>query len=153
TRSTSFWLTSWCLPRTPTAPRLLMPRTWPPLTPVITEATSAPDIASASATACLIDSTVESRLTMTPLRRPRDELAPTPTTSRVPRGDHSAMTQQPWVVPMSTPAMTCRPFALGMISPSLHSGRPEDDLATEAQIDGDRRFAGRCRLREDALQA
>jgi hypothetical protein len=89
-------------------PRLLIPRMWPPATPAITEVISTPAISSASPTACLIDSTVESMLTTTPLRRPREGLTPTPMMSRLPTGDQSAMTQQILVVPTSSPAMTCR---------------------------------------------
>ena len=122
-----------------------MPRTWPPPTPAITDATSTPAIASASPTACLIASTVESMLTTTPLRRPREALAPTPTMSRSPLGDHSAMTQQILVVPTSSPAMICRPFALGMVSPSLRCRVSEHDLVAEAQIDGRSASRPACR--------
>jgi len=54
----------------------------------------------------LMDSTVESMFTTTPLRSPRDGLTPTPMMSRLPTGDQSAMTQQILVVPTSSPAMT-----------------------------------------------
>ncbi len=64
-------------------------------------------------------STVESMLTTTPLRKPRDGLVPTPTMSRVPMDDHSAMTQQILVVPTSSPVMSCLPRDLPMPPPYL----------------------------------
>ena len=73
-----------------------------------------PAICSASATACLMASTVESMLTTTPLRSPRDGLTPMPTMSRPPPEEASAMTQQILVVPTSSPAITCRPLPLAM---------------------------------------
>jgi len=51
----------------------------------------------------LIASTVESMLTTTPRRRPRDGAVPTPTMSRPPSGDGRAMTAQIFVVPTSSP--------------------------------------------------
>src|SRR5512142_291774 len=58
-------------PEIATTPRLFSERMWPPATPAYTAATSTPAICSASATACLIASTVESMLTTTPRRSPR----------------------------------------------------------------------------------
>ena len=121
-RSISVWLTSRCLPDTATTPRLFTPRIWPPATPAITEAISTPAISSASPTARLMDSTVESILTTTPFRRPREGFVPTPTISRFPSGDHSAMTQQILVVPTSSPAITLRPLALGIGLPHFTWG-------------------------------
>ena len=117
-RSTSAGLTSRCLPETATTPRLLTPRMCPPATPAMTLEISTPAISSASPTACLMLSTVESMLTTTPLRRPRDGLVPTPTMSTVPMDDHSAMTQQILVVPTSSPVMSCRPLDLAMAPPT-----------------------------------
>src|SRR5262245_6440590 len=148
-RSTSCWLTSRCFPDTATAPRLLTPRMWPPAMPVTTAPISALAISSASRTACLIDSTVESMLTTTPLRRPRHGLMPTPTTSSSPSGDHSAITQQDLVVPTSSPATTWRTLVLAIV-PSLAS--LEHDLIAKAQIDGAHRLAGRLELRQHALE-
>ena len=105
-RSTSKALTSRLRPETATTPRLLRPRMCPPATPAYTDATSTPAICSASATAFRIDSTVESMLTTTPLRRPRDAAAPTPTTSSPPSELTSAMIAQILVVPTSRPTIT-----------------------------------------------
>src|SRR5712692_2746867 len=149
-RSISAGLTSRCLPDTATTPRLLTPRMCPPATPAMTEATSTPAISSASPTACLMDSTVESILTTTPLRRPRDGLTPTPMMSRLPTGDHSAITQQIFVVPTSSPAITWRPLVLAM-SPLPRRGF-EHDLVAEAQVDGRHRFPDRAELGQHAQQ-
>ncbi len=89
-RSTSAALTSRSRPEIATTPRLLSERMWPPATPAYTRDTSTPAICSASATACLIASTVESMLTTTPRRRPREGAEPTPMTSRPPPGLGSA---------------------------------------------------------------
>src|SRR6266545_1696933 len=141
---------SWTCSPARSTPRLLMPRICPPATPVMTEAISTPAISSASPTACLMDSTVESMLTTTPLRRPRDGLTPTPMMSRLPTGDHSAITQQIFVVPTSSPAITWRPLALAM-SPSPRRGF-EHDLVAEAQVDGRHRFASGAELAQHAQQ-
>src|SRR5215471_12647040 len=145
-RSMSCWLTSRCLPDTATTPRLFTPRMWPPAIPTSTEAISTPAISSASPTACLIDSTVESMLTTTPLRSPRHGLTPTPTMSRLPTGDHSAITQHDLVVPTSSPAITWRALALA-IPPSLAHGF-QDDLIAEAQVDDGHGFPGGLELGE-----
>src|SRR5262245_47765777 len=147
-RSTSCWLTSRCLPETAITPRLLTPRMCPPAIPTSTDAISTPAIPSASPTACLIDSTVESMLTTTPLRRPRHGLSPTPTMSSSPAGDHSAMTQHDLVVPTSSPAITWRVLALA-IPPSLAHGF-QDDLIAEAQVDDGHGFPGGLELGEHA---
>src|SRR5258708_39207234 len=60
---------------------------------------------SASSTACLIDATVESMLTMTPFFSPRDGCVPTPMMSRLPSLPISATTAAIFVVPMSRPTM------------------------------------------------
>src|SRR5688572_10474692 len=59
---------------------------------------------SASSTACLIDATVESMLTITPFFRPREGWVPTPMISR-PSGPISPTTHAILVVPMSSPTM------------------------------------------------
>src|ERR1700730_1920409 len=150
-RSTSAWLTSRCLPETAMTPRLFTPRIWPPATPASTLAISTPAISSASPTACLTLSTVESILTTTPLRRPRDGLVPTPTMSRVPMDDHSAMTQQILVVPTSSPVMSCRPLDLPMVLLPLRGF--QHDLVAEAQVDGRHGLPRSPKLREHTPQA
>ena len=59
-------------------PRLLKPVMWPPAIPVYTDEISQPAMSSASSTAFLMDSTVASMLTTTPLRRPTDGWVPMP---------------------------------------------------------------------------
>src|SRR5207249_3647037 len=68
TRSTSASLTSRSRPVIGTTPRLFTPRMWPPAMPAKTPETSTPAICSASPTAVLIASTVDSMLTTTPRR-------------------------------------------------------------------------------------
>src|SRR5215475_3262546 len=150
-RSTSAWLTSRCLPETAMTPRLFTPRMWPPATPASTLAISTPAISSASPTACLMLSTVESMLTTTPLRNPREGLVPTPTMSSVPMEDHSAMMQQILVVPTSRPVMSCRPLPLPM-SPLPLRGF-EHDLVAEAQVDRRHGLSGSAELGKHAAQA
>jgi hypothetical protein len=110
-RSTSVDVTSRSRPETATTPRLLSERMWPPATPAYTRPTSTPAICSASATACLMASTVESMFTTTPRRRPREGALPTPTTSRAPPGLGAPITAQIFVVPTSSPTTSSGPLA------------------------------------------
>src|SRR5450631_1544600 len=79
---------------------------------------------SASSTACLIEATVESMLTMTPFFRPRDGWVPTPMMSR-PSGPISPTTQAILVVPMSRPTMMSEDLRgmRGQSSPRLSATR------------------------------
>ena len=100
TRSTSFWVTS--PPLTAMTPWELKPMMWLPAIPAYTERIWHPAMSSASSRAFLMDCTVCSMFTTTPLRRPVEGLVPTPTTS-TPSGVSSPTTAQILVVPMSSP--------------------------------------------------
>ena len=89
---------------TATTPCELKPRMWPPAMPAKTEVISQSAISSASSTACLMESTVASMSTTTPLRRPREGWVPMPTTS-IPFSVRSATITQIFVVPMSSPTI------------------------------------------------
>src|SRR5437016_230887 len=124
-RSTSVGPTSRSLPDTATTPRLLTPRMCPPAMPAQTPATSTPAICSASATAALIASTVESIWTTIPRRRPRcphrrcrDRAGPA---GRPPR--RSSSSPRPAQRPGPAPS-----------SAALRASAPEDDLTPEPQI-------------------
>ncbi len=103
TRRTSSRVTVRSFDDTAMTPRLLNERMCPPAMPTVTVSMLVPAIVSASATAAFTASTVASRLTTTPLRRPREGASPTPTIRVSPPAIGSATTQQIFVVPMSRP--------------------------------------------------
>ena len=94
------------------------------------------------ATACLMDSTVESMLTTTPLRSPREGLVPTPTMSRLPIGrpvrDDAADLGRPHVEPGDD-----LPHSGSGHGPSSPRHGLENDLIAEAQVDRAHRLASR----------
>src|SRR6476469_9387756 len=81
---------------------------------------------SASSTACLIDATVESMLTITPFLRPREGWVPTPMISR-PSGPISPTTHAIFVVPMSSPTMMSEDL-LGMGATHLRRTSPTAEI-------------------------
>ena len=86
-----------------TTPLRFSPEIWLPAIPVYTELICTAAMSSASSTAFLIDSTVLSMFTTTPLRRPREGQEPTPMMFSGPSSGTSATMAQIFVVPMSRP--------------------------------------------------
>src|SRR6185369_12320022 len=132
-------------------------------------ATSAPAICSASATACLIASTVESMFTTTPRRSPREGALPTPITSIPPPGLGSPITAQIFVVPTSSPTTSSGAFTFFMGAgapwPPRTAGGPfesrvasfvgaslQDHLVAEAEIHA-LHVLGRRHLGQHAFEA
>lgn len=87
-----------------TPPRLLTPRTWPPATPITADSTGTLATPSASSTARRIELTVESRLTIRPLRRPLDSAAPSARNLTC-SPSTSAINAHVFVLPTSSPMM------------------------------------------------
>src|SRR5579885_2618408 len=113
-----------------TTPLALLPAMWLPAMPVYTELICTAAISSASSTAFLMDSTVLSMLTTTPLRRPRDGLDPTPTMSTPPSSVTWATTATTLVVPMSSPTTIWSRLAT-----ARHPLSAKDHLARILQVD------------------
>src|ERR1700676_369576 len=85
-----------------TPPRLFTPRTWLPATPITADSTGTLATPSASSTARRMELTVESRLTINPLRSPLDSAAPK-ARNRTCSSTISAISTQVLVLPMSSP--------------------------------------------------
>src|SRR4029078_11292682 len=105
-----------------TPPLQFSAESWLPAIPVYTEWICTAAISSASSTAFLIDSTVLSISTTTPLRRPRDEREQTPIMLRPPSSVTSDTMAQIFVVPISNPTRICSRFATA--SPPLPYNHP-----------------------------
>src|SRR5665213_487924 len=86
-------------------PRLLNPRTWPPLTPRYTLRISTSAICSASNIAARKSSSTCSGLMISPLRTPRERAWPRPMMFSRPSAFSSPTTTQIFEVPISRPAM------------------------------------------------
>src|SRR5215475_14246914 len=85
-----------------TPAREFSPRTWLPATPMRADSTGTPETPSASSTERRIELTVESRLTMAPLRSPFDSAAPS-ARNFTRSSASSAMSTHVLVLPMSSP--------------------------------------------------
>src|SRR5271155_111396 len=83
-------------------PRLLTPRTWLPATPIKADSTGTFATLSASSTARRIELTVESRLTIKPLRNPLDSAAPS-ARNFICCSSISAINTHVFVLPISSP--------------------------------------------------
>src|SRR5229473_3495284 len=98
-------------------PRLFTPRTWPPATPISASSTGTFATLSASSTARRMELTVESRLTIRPLRSPLDSAAPS-ARNFTSSPSTSASSTQVFVLPMSSPtrylSFFAKPPLLGM---------------------------------------
>src|SRR5258708_7655419 len=98
-------------------PRLFTPRTWPPATPTSASSTGTLATLSASSTARRMELTVESRLTIKPLRSPLDSAAPR-ARNLTSSPSTSARSTQVFVLPMSSPtrylSFFAKPPLLGM---------------------------------------
>src|SRR6266481_4385553 len=91
-------------------PRLLTPRTWLPATPITADSTGTLATPSASSTARRMELTVESRLTINPLRSPFDSAAPS-ARKRNCSFSISASKAQVFVLPISSPTRYLSFFA------------------------------------------
>ena len=91
-------------------PRLFTPRTWFPATPISAPSTGTLATPSASSTARRMELTVESRLTMSPLRKPFDSAAPR-ARNFMSSPSISAMRMEVFVLPMSSPTRYLSFFA------------------------------------------
>src|SRR5437660_698187 len=91
-------------------PRLFTPRTWFPATPMSASSTGTLATPSASSTARRIELTVESRFTISPLRRPLDSAAPS-ARNFTDSPSISAMRMEVFVLPMSSPTRYLSFFA------------------------------------------
>src|SRR5215469_14460251 len=126
-------------------PRLFTPRTWLPATPISASSTGTLATPSASSTARRIELTVESRLTMSPFRKPLDSAAPS-ARNFTNSPSISAMRMEVFVLPMSNPTRYLSFFAnpplLGQTLFCSHTGRAgarvriHDHLPRILQIDG-----------------
>src|ERR1017187_2330304 len=105
TSSTSSWEISRSAETTGCTPRLLKPRTWPPLTPRYTLRISTSAICSASNIAARKSSSTCSGLMISPLRTPRERDCPRPVMFSAPSALCSPTTTQIFEVPISRPAM------------------------------------------------
>src|SRR6266481_2370779 len=98
-------------------PRLFTPRTWPPATPIRASSTGTLATLSASSTARRMELTVESRLTIRPLRSPLDSAAPS-ARNLTSSPSTSASSTHVFVLPMSSPtkylSFFAKPPLLGM---------------------------------------
>src|SRR6266849_5285037 len=93
-----------------TPPRLFTPRTWLPATPITADSTGTLATPSASSTARRMELTVESRLTIKPLRRPFDSAAPS-ARKRTCSFSISASSTHVFVLPISSPTRYLSFFA------------------------------------------
>src|SRR6266403_6124142 len=93
-----------------TPPRLFTPRTCAPATPITAASTGALATPSASSTARRMELTVESRLTINPLRSPLDSAAPSPR-KRNCSFSISASSTHVFVLPISSPTRYLSFFA------------------------------------------
>src|ERR1017187_3783487 len=100
-------------------PRLLKPRTWPPLTPRYTLRISTSAICSASNIAARKSSSTCSGLMISPLRTPRERACPRPMMFSAPSAFCSPTTTQIFDVPISRPAMM---LESSNISPPIFQG-------------------------------
>src|SRR5260370_25370056 len=91
-------------------PRLLTPRTWLPATPITADSTGTLATPSASSTARRMELTVESRLTINPLRSPFDSAAPS-ARKRNCSFSISASNAHVFVLPISSPTRYLSFFA------------------------------------------
>src|SRR5215472_2083348 len=91
-------------------PRLFTPRTWLPATPISASSTGTLATPSASSTARRIELTVESRLTMRPLRKPLDSAAPS-ARNFTDSPSISTIRMEVFVLPMSNPTRYLSFFA------------------------------------------
>src|ERR1700675_3297289 len=91
-------------------PRLLTPRTWLPATPITADSTGTLATPSASSTARRMELTVESRLTISPLRSPFDSAAPS-ARKRTCSFSTSASNTHVFVLPISSPTRYLSFFA------------------------------------------
>src|SRR5216683_3305207 len=105
------------LPRV-TPPRLLTPRTWLPATPISADSTGTLATPSASSTARRMELTVESRLTISPLRKPFDSAAPS-ARNLTWSSSISAISAEVLVLPMSSSTRYLSFFAKRAPGPEL----------------------------------
>src|SRR5215467_16325156 len=127
--------------------RELSPRTWPPATPMRADSTGTPETPSASSTERRMELTVESRLTMAPLRSPFDSAAPSARNFTCSSAS-SAMSTHVLVLPMSSHTRylsffdkrrSCRSLLLflhGDVLATTARIRVEDYLSSVLQIHG-----------------
>src|SRR6202158_4518061 len=137
-------------------PQLFTPRTWPPATPISASSTGTFATPSASSTARRMELTVESRLTMSPLRRPLDSAAPS-ARKRTWSSSISAISTHVLVLPMSSPirylSLFAKPAPALNLSRFCRRGgaagfRIQDHLARILQIDGAHAAVAGLPLRE-----
>src|SRR5712664_68178 len=93
-----------------TPPRLFTPRTWPPATPITADSTGTLATPSASSTARRMELTVESRLTIKPLRSPFDSAAPSARNLTC-SSSTSAIKAHVFMLPISSPTKYLSFFA------------------------------------------
>src|SRR5262249_3010527 len=128
-----------------TPAREFSPRTWPPATPIRADSTGTPETPSASSTERRMELTVESRLTMAPLRSPFDS-APPSARNFTCSSASSAMSTHVLVLPLSTPTRYLSFFdkrrsCLNLLPPQRGAFtasariRIQDHLARVLQID------------------
>src|SRR4029077_13122875 len=101
-----------------TPPRLFTPRTWLPATPITADSTGTLATPSASSTARRMELTVESRLTIKPLRSPFDSAAPR-ARKRTCSSSTSAIKAHVFILPMSSPTKYLSFFAKRAPGPLL----------------------------------
>src|SRR5437016_8852866 len=115
-RTSSRSMSRACCPRV-MPPQLFTPRTWPPATPISASSTGTFATLSASSTARRMELTVESRLTIRPLRSPLDSAAPS-ARNLTSSPSTSASSTHVFVLPMSSPtrylSFFAKPPLLGM---------------------------------------
>src|SRR4051794_8379078 len=127
-----------------TPPRLFTPRTWPPATPISADSTGTLATPSDSSAARRIELTVESRLTIRPLRSPLDSAAPSARNFTC-SSSISAISTDVLVLPMSSPTKNLSFFAKLAPAPELSRSRDrscgaaigvQNHLPRILQIDG-----------------
>src|SRR5713101_739253 len=126
-----------------TPPRLFTPRTWPPATPITADSTGTLATPSASSTARRMELTVESRLTIKPLRSPFDSAAPSARNLTC-SSSTSAIKAHVFMLPISSPTKYLSFFAKrapGLLLSRLRRGgaariRVQHHLLRVLQIDG-----------------
>src|SRR5271168_4934918 len=104
-------------------PRLFTPLTWLPATPISADSTGTLATLSASSTARRIELTVESRLTIKPLRKPLDSAAPS-AKNRTCCSSISAMSTQVFVLPISSPTRYLSFLATPCSRALIHDAKP-----------------------------
>src|SRR5499433_2055000 len=130
-----------------TPAREFKPRTCEPATPINADSTGTPETPSASSAERRMELTVESRLTMAPLRRPLDSAAPS-ARNLVCSSSSSAISTHVLVLPMSSPTRylsffdkrrSCRlllSFLYRHVLAASAGIRIQDHLASVLQIHG-----------------